>query len=237
MDPGIYAKVWNADNGTKPFDTVHRFLAAPSGKVVKTARDAFRSIKNHAVVYLVIDRSGSMNAQLMDPELGRKRSRMELAVESADLLANRMQDKDRLALILYDSSVRYAKLTPPGQPLAMTDEGQAQLRAALAREVPKGGTAMRDAIARAWAAKRFKDYLLGRDMQLLALQKEGFRPVSPAISNEEMNQVFGEFVTANELIPDLIKASQVLVPQQDGAVIDALIQTYEKLGDPEGANL
>jgi hypothetical protein len=87
------------------------------------------------------------------------------------------------------------------------------------------------------AAKRFKDYLLSRDMQLLALQKEGFRPVSPAISNEEMNQVFGEFVTANELIPDLIKASQVLVPHQDGAVIDALIQTYGKLGDPQGANL
>jgi hypothetical protein len=39
------------------------------------------------------------------------------------------------------------------------------------------------------------------------------------------------------LIPDLIKASQVLVPHQDGAVIDALIQTYGKLGDPEGANL
>jgi hypothetical protein len=39
------------------------------------------------------------------------------------------------------------------------------------------------------------------------------------------------------LIPDLIKASQVLVPQQDGAVIDALIETYGQLGDPEGTNL
>jgi ABC-type Fe3+ transport system substrate-binding protein len=47
------------------------------------------------------------------------------------------------------------------------------------------------------AAKRFKDYLLTRDMQLLALQKEGFRPVSTEITNEEMNQVFGDFVTAN----------------------------------------
>jgi|GEM_PF-2169013 len=87
------------------------------------------------------------------------------------------------------------------------------------------------------AAKRFKDYLLRREMQLIALQREGFRPVSTEISNEEMNQVFGEFVENNGLIPDLIKASQVLVPQQDGAVIDALIETYHKLGDPQGANL
>jgi hypothetical protein len=87
------------------------------------------------------------------------------------------------------------------------------------------------------AARRFKDYLLTRDMQLRALQKEGFRPVSTEISNKEMNEVFGEFVTANELIPDLIKASQVLVPQQDGAVIQALIEIYGRLGDPSGANL
>jgi ABC-type sulfate transport system substrate-binding protein len=87
------------------------------------------------------------------------------------------------------------------------------------------------------AAKRFKDYLLTRDMQLLALQKEGFRPVSTEITNDEMNQVFGDFVTNNGLVPDLIKASQVLIPQQDGTVIDALIQTYSQLGDPEGTNL
>jgi hypothetical protein len=87
------------------------------------------------------------------------------------------------------------------------------------------------------AAKRFKDFLLTRDMQLLALQKEGFRPGSTEITNEEMNQVFGDFVEANGLIPDLIKASQVLVPQQDGAVIQALIETYGELGDPQGANL
>lgn len=87
------------------------------------------------------------------------------------------------------------------------------------------------------AAKRFKDFLLTRDMQLLALQKEGFRPVSTEITNEEMNQVFGDFVAANGLIPDLIKASQVLVPQQDGAVVEALIETYTKLGEPEGTNL
>jgi hypothetical protein len=87
------------------------------------------------------------------------------------------------------------------------------------------------------AAKRFKDFLLTRDMQLIALQKEGFRPVSTEITNEEMNQVFGDFVSANGLIPDLIKASQVLVPRQDGAVIQMLIETYGQLGDPEGTNL
>jgi hypothetical protein len=87
------------------------------------------------------------------------------------------------------------------------------------------------------AAKRFKDFLLSRDMQLIALQTEGFRPVSTEITNEEMNQVFGDFVRDNGLIPDLIKASQVLVPPQDGGVIRALIDTYDQLGDPEGANL
>jgi Ca-activated chloride channel family protein len=192
IDPGIYAKVWNAENGTKPFDTVHRFLAAPSGKVVKAARDAFRSIKNHAVAYLVIDRSGSMGAQLLDPELGRKRSRMELAVESADLLANHMQDKDRLALVLYDSSVRYAKLTPPGRPLAMTDEGKAQLRAALAREVPKGGTAMRDAIARAWAdaCEAIKTNPQDRAIRVLVVLTDGIDNVS-AISDAQLIQQIG----------------------------------------------
>ena len=87
------------------------------------------------------------------------------------------------------------------------------------------------------AALRFKDYLLGREMQLLALQKEGFRPVSTQISNEEMNQVLGDFVASNGLVPDLIKASQILVPVQKGEVIQALIKTFEELDDPEGANL
>ena len=86
------------------------------------------------------------------------------------------------------------------------------------------------------AARRFKDYLLTRDMQLLALQKEGFRPVSAEISNQEMNEVLGDFVAENGLVPDLIKASQILIPAQSGEVIMALIRTYEQLGDPVGPN-
>ena len=87
------------------------------------------------------------------------------------------------------------------------------------------------------AAKRFKDFLLTRDMQLMALQREGFRPVSTEITNDDMSSVLGDFVRDNGLTPDLIKASQVLVPPQDGAVIEALIKTYDQLGDPQGANL
>lgn len=87
------------------------------------------------------------------------------------------------------------------------------------------------------AARRFKDFLLTRAMQLLALQQEGFRPVSTEISNQEMNDVFGEVVAENGLVPDLIKASQILVPAQGGQVIQALIRTYTELGDPHGANL
>jgi hypothetical protein len=87
------------------------------------------------------------------------------------------------------------------------------------------------------AAVRFKEFLLTRDMQLLALQKEGFRPVSTEITNEEMNQVLGDFVADNDLVPDLIKASQILIPSQRGEVIQNLIRTYAELGEPEGANL
>jgi len=87
------------------------------------------------------------------------------------------------------------------------------------------------------AAVRFKDFLLTREMQLLALQKEGFRPVSTEITNEEMNQVFRDFVAKNDLVPNLIKASQILIPAQKGDVIQALIRTYSELGDPQGADL
>ncbi|MBK1724890.1 substrate-binding domain-containing protein [Thiocystis violacea] len=87
------------------------------------------------------------------------------------------------------------------------------------------------------ASRRFKDFLLTRDIQLLALQKEGFRPVSTEISNQEMNEVLGDFVAENGLVPDLIKASQILVPAQSGEVIMALIRAYEALGDPVGPNL
>jgi hypothetical protein len=87
------------------------------------------------------------------------------------------------------------------------------------------------------AAVRFKDFLLTRDMQLLALQSEGFRPVSTEIANEEMNQVLGDFVAENGLIPDLIKASQILIPSQSGDVIRALVHTYAAVGDPQAGNL
>ena len=99
LDRNIYDMVWDKSNGVRPFDTVHNFLAAPSGEVVKEIFDAFREIKKKSLVYLVIDRSGSMGAKVFDAERNRKRSRMEMAVESANLLAGRMQDKDRLSLV------------------------------------------------------------------------------------------------------------------------------------------
>ncbi|MBK5970378.1 MULTISPECIES: extracellular solute-binding protein [Thiorhodovibrio] len=150
IDQGIYDKVWNAENGVQPFDTVHRFLAAPSGAVVQAVRDAFRGIKNEAIAYLIIDRSGSMDAKIRDAERGTMRSRMEMAVESAELLANRMQDQDRLALLFYDYAVAYSDLTPKGQPIAMDAAGKQKLAETLGRARPKGGTAMRGAIAEAW---------------------------------------------------------------------------------------
>lgn len=87
------------------------------------------------------------------------------------------------------------------------------------------------------AALRFRDFLLSREQQLMALQTEGFRPVSTEISNQEMNEVLGSFVASNGLIPDLIKASQILVPAQDGEVLAALIEMYRALDFPEGDRL
>lgn len=150
MDPQVYGIVWRAENGVLPFETVHKFLATPGGNVVKAVRDAFRAIKNRSLVVLVIDRSGSMETRLYDQERGRERSRMEMAVESANLLADGLQDKDRLALLYYDYEVRYSDLTPKGQGLAMDAAGKARLAEELGRVRPKGGTAMRSAIATAW---------------------------------------------------------------------------------------
>jgi len=112
LDRKIYEGVWNASKGVQPFDTVHKFLAAPGGAVAKEIRDAFRAIKKKSLVYLIIDRSGSMDAKVFDQERNRKRTRIELAVESANLLSEHLQDKDRLSLVLYDYQVDYAELTP-----------------------------------------------------------------------------------------------------------------------------
>jgi len=150
MDPEIYKLVWNQENGVRPFETVHKFLATPGGNVVKAVRDAFRAIKNKSLVVLVIDRSGSMDARLYDTERGQERSRMEMAVESANLLADTLREKDRLLLLLYDYKVDYSDLTPKGHPIAMDDAGKSRLRETLSRIRPQGGTAMRSAIATAW---------------------------------------------------------------------------------------
>ncbi|MCU0835349.1 MAG: VWA domain-containing protein [Chromatiaceae bacterium] len=175
LDPSIYARVWSAENGVQPFETVHRFLAAPGGEVVKAIRDAFRTIKKKSLVYLVIDRSGSMDAKLFDAERGQQRTRMEMAVESANLLASRLQDKDRLALVLYDYGVRYADITPKGQPLAMDAAGRERLANALARERPSGGTAMRDAISAAWddACREVKQTPADRSIRVLVVLTDG----------------------------------------------------------------
>jgi Ca-activated chloride channel family protein len=151
VDREIYEMVWNETHGVRPFDAVLRFLAAPGGEVVKSIRDAFRAIKKKSLVYLVIDRSGSMDAKIYDRERQEHRSRWVMAVESAKLLADRLQEKDRLSLILYDYDVNYSAATPRGRPLTMTGEGKSKLVDALGAASPSGGTAMRDAIASAWA--------------------------------------------------------------------------------------
>jgi len=192
IDPSIYARVWNEQNGTLAFDAVHRFLAAPNGKAIKAARDAFRAIKNHSLVYLVIDRSGSMEGKLRDPERGTLRTRMEMAVESADLLAGRLQDKDRLALVLYDYDVVYSDLTPKGQPLAMDEKGKQRLSQALATIRPQGGTAMRSAIYAAWQdiCSEIKTNPQDRAIRLIVVLTDGVDNAS-RISEQDLIRSIG----------------------------------------------
>nr|WP_242482649.1 VWA domain-containing protein [Thiocystis violacea] len=150
VDPKVYGLVWSPDNGVLPFESVHRFLATPGGAVIKAIRDAFRAIKNKSHVVLVIDRSGSMEAKLYDAERRMERTRMEMAIESANLLAAALQDKDRLSLLFYDYRVEYSGLTPKGHPIQMDAAGKARLAEPLAKVRPAGGTAMRSAIETAW---------------------------------------------------------------------------------------
>lgn len=175
IDPKIYGLVWSEDKGVRPFDTVHTFLAAPSGAVVTEIRDAFRAIKKKSLVYLILDRSGSMDTKIFDQERNRRRSRLEMAVESANLLLERLQEKDRVALLLYHSDVEYAHLTPKGKPLAMTPDAKAKLAQVLERARPLGGTAMRDAIAAAWedACREIKSDPADRSIRVLVVLTDG----------------------------------------------------------------
>jgi Ca-activated chloride channel family protein len=175
IDPKIYDMVWNDANGVRPYDSVHKFLAAPSGEVVKGIRDAFRVIKKKSLVYLVIDRSGSMEGKIFDQERNRQRTRMEMAVESANLLAQRLQDKDRLSLLFYNYQVDYSDLTPRGRPLAMTTEAKSRLAKALEQVRPGGGTAMRDAIRSAWLdlCKDVKQNPADRSIRVMVVLTDG----------------------------------------------------------------
>ncbi len=191
LDPKIYGMVWSPDNGVQPFDTVHSFLATPGGNVVKAARDAFRAIKNKSQVVLVIDRSGSMEEKLFDAERKAQRSRMELAVESANLLAGTLQDKDRLTLLLYDYRVEYSELTPKGQPIAMDAVGKARLAETLAKIRPAGGTAMRAAIATAWEdlCQAVKADQSDRSIRVLVVLTDGVDNASKLSDAELIGQI------------------------------------------------
>lgn len=175
IDPKIYEVVWNEENGVAPFNTVHKFLAAPSGQVISAILDSFRTIKNDAQVVLVLDRSGSMDAKIYDKERGIERTRMEMAVESASLLAERLQPSDKLTLLLYDYDVTYSDLTPKGQPLRMDAEGKLQLANALEMIRPKGGTAMRSAILTAWKdmCETIKANPSNRSIRILVVLTDG----------------------------------------------------------------
>ncbi|AFL75423.1 substrate-binding domain-containing protein [Thiocystis violascens] len=192
IDPKVYGIVWNPDNGVQPFDTVHRFLATPGGNVIQAIRDAFRAIKNHSHVVLVIDRSGSMDARLFDTERGMERSRMEMAVESANLLAQTLQDKDRLSLLFYDYKVQYSDLTPKGQPLAMDAAGKERLAETLAKVRPAGGTAMRSAIETAWRdlCETIKKNPSDRAIRLMVVLTDGVDNASK-ISDADLIQRIG----------------------------------------------
>lgn len=192
IDQKVYSVVWNPENGVAPFDTVHRFLAAPGGAVVKAALDAFRAIKNKSLVVLVIDTSGSMNSRLFDQEQGRKRSRLDMARESAELLIDRLGDKDRLSLLLYDYNVGYAPVTPKGQPILLDSAGKTRVADSLGKIHARGGTAMRNAIATAWSdlCKSQKENPADRAIRLMVVLTDGVDNASK-ITQEQLIKLIG----------------------------------------------
>lgn len=90
--------------------------------------------KQEGTVVLVTDVSGSMNATDVSP------TRMDAAKEAAQMLVDRLPEDFRLSLISFSSGVNV--LVPP------TTE-KADVRAAIERLTPQGGTAMGDALATA----------------------------------------------------------------------------------------
>jgi Ca-activated chloride channel family protein len=114
-----------------------------------------------------------------------------MAVESANLLAGTLQDKDRLTLLLYDYRVEYSELTPKGQPIAMDAAGKARLAETLAKIRPAGGTAMRAAIATAWEdlCQAVKADPSDRSIRVLVVLTDGVDNASKLSDAELIGQI------------------------------------------------
>jgi Ca-activated chloride channel family protein len=90
--------------------------------------------KEEATVVLVMDISGSMNAEDVDP------TRLEAARDAAKLLVDELPEKFQVALVVFANGVQ--TVAPPTNDREEIMEGLDRLRA-------QGGTAMGDAIAQA----------------------------------------------------------------------------------------
>jgi Ca-activated chloride channel family protein len=117
---------------------------------------------------------------------------MEMAVESAGLLADSLQAKDRLSLLYYDNAVKYSDLTPRGQALAMDAAGKARLEEELGKVRPRGGTAMRDAVSTTWTdlCQAMKADPADRSIRVLVVLTDGLDNTSK-VTQDALIQAIG----------------------------------------------
>jgi Ca-activated chloride channel homolog len=121
------------ENGVDPSQPKSE-LSLPSPEVLAKIREAWREDRKPANVMLVVDVSGSMADE----------DRMPRAKEGLDAFFNQLQPQDRVGLTAFDDKIN--ELVPLGRFSANED----QLRRTVRGLFPDGGTAFRDATAKAF---------------------------------------------------------------------------------------
>lgn len=121
-------------------------LSLPTPRVLAKIRDAWREDRKPADVMLVVDVSGSMAEE----------DRLSRAKEGLDVFFDQIQSHDRVGLTVFDDRVE--RLVP----IRDFGEVEGRLRRKVANLFPDGGTAFRDATARAFEEVESRTAAAGR---------------------------------------------------------------------------
>lgn len=136
LDPAVFA----AKNGVDPKHPGGNVLEVPDAPVLEAVLKSWREIKKPVRVSLVIDTSGSMQAD--QKMVGAKAG----AREFIDLLS----DRDEVSLLTFSSVTAWAQQDP----LKADAAGKRKLKDLITELIPDGETAVYDAVAAAHADAR-----------------------------------------------------------------------------------